>query len=252
MKRTALSLCCVFVLAVTAIAQKLPNKQEKSVWAPADIKIDGITTEWQNQFQAYNKATDLFYTVSNDDKNLYLIVQATIHDVIDKLLRGGITFAVSSDKSDKNSISITYPFLEGHDVYAVAGGYTVKYVDYKDSKKAEANATDVKAVNDIISTTVKLMKVTGVESFTEPNISVYNETGIKVAAHFDSKLAYTYELAIPLSYLKLTDKGVFNYHIKVNELPEPTSAVAYPPPVPATAMGTTDFWGQYTLAKKLK
>jgi len=57
-------------------AQTLPKVQEASLRAPDNIKIDGKPTEWNNQFQAYNTATDLFYTIANDDQNLYLVIQA--------------------------------------------------------------------------------------------------------------------------------------------------------------------------------
>ncbi|HCN82336.1 MAG TPA: hypothetical protein DIT07_01770, partial [Sphingobacteriaceae bacterium] len=67
----------LIIIPVTTSAQKLPNIQEASLRAPAGIKVDGKATEWNNQFQAYNKATEIFYTISNDDDKLYLAVQAT-------------------------------------------------------------------------------------------------------------------------------------------------------------------------------
>src|SRR5476649_2012908 len=95
---------------LNAVAQKLPNVQTASVRAPANIKIDGKTTEWNNTFQAYNHATDIFYTVSNDDAKLYLTIQASDKLVINKIMSGGITFTIqkSGKKTDKDGISITY------------------------------------------------------------------------------------------------------------------------------------------------
>lgn len=40
-------------------AQKLPNLQQSSMRAPANIKIDGKPIEW-GQYQAYNRATEIF------------------------------------------------------------------------------------------------------------------------------------------------------------------------------------------------
>jgi len=62
-------LVCTLGMAIAIQAQKLPNKQEAGVWVPFAIKIDGISNEWGDTFQAYNKAVDIFYTISNDDKN---------------------------------------------------------------------------------------------------------------------------------------------------------------------------------------
>lgn len=101
----------LLIISIIANAQKLPNVQQVSLRAPANIKIDGNTTEWGNQFQAYNKATDINYTLSNDDKNIYLAVQATIPDVIKRILNGGITLSVNQagKKDDKGAPSISYP-----------------------------------------------------------------------------------------------------------------------------------------------
>jgi len=82
-----------FLLSVSfAYAQKLPSVQPNSLRAPANVKIDGIPTGWGETLQAYNKSTELHYTIANDDENLYLTVQATNPRVIQKLLMTGLTF----------------------------------------------------------------------------------------------------------------------------------------------------------------
>jgi hypothetical protein len=68
-------LTTAFVLS--AQAQKLPNIQETSVWAPANVKMDARLTDWGNNLQAYNKTVDLGYTIANDDKNLSLVIKAS-------------------------------------------------------------------------------------------------------------------------------------------------------------------------------
>src|ERR1700742_4496861 len=98
-------------ICLSASAQKLPTTQKASLRAPSNTKIDGKATEWDNKFQAYNNATNVFYTLSNDDNNLYLTVQADEQSVINKILRGGITLTIqkSGKKTDKDGMSITYP-----------------------------------------------------------------------------------------------------------------------------------------------
>ena len=80
----------VSLICTSAQAQKLPNVQKDGVRAPANIRIDGKTTEWDNKFEAYNKATDVFYTISNDDNYLYVTVQATQAAIIRKIIGGGV------------------------------------------------------------------------------------------------------------------------------------------------------------------
>ncbi|MBC7401019.1 MAG: hypothetical protein H7289_13850, partial [Mucilaginibacter sp.] len=59
-------------LSVIANAQKLPKVQTASIAAPTNIKIDGKATEWGNKFQAFNRTTEVYYTLSNSATKLYL------------------------------------------------------------------------------------------------------------------------------------------------------------------------------------
>jgi hypothetical protein len=82
-------------------AQKLNNVQEGAVVAPLTVKIDGKFAEWENTFAAFNKTTKLFYTLSNDDKNVYLFVKST--DAINntKIMGGGVTLTINTADKKK-------------------------------------------------------------------------------------------------------------------------------------------------------
>lgn len=79
------------IMIVAANAQKLPDIQKSGLRAPANLRIDGKATEWNNKFQAFNKNIDVFYTISNDDDNLYLAIQAIDIKTIYKIFNGGIS-----------------------------------------------------------------------------------------------------------------------------------------------------------------
>lgn len=239
------------------IAQKLPSFQKVSMRAPANIKTDGQTTEWNNKLQAYNSATDIAYTLANDDDKLYLTVQAKYHDVIDKIIRGGLTLTINHtvQKHDDKHISVTYPVLRDGDMSLLSNMFAKKSIEYSDAK---GTAIKVDDINELLQSKDKLINVSGIETITDPLISIYNTEGIKVASKFDDNLAFTIELAIPIKYLNLpnNDMDGFSYQIKVNAPAEthisvPSGTRPPPaPPIPVTATAPTDFWGEYTLAKK--
>lgn len=232
-----------------AYAQKLPGVQQGGVLAPANIKIDGKVTEWGDKFQAYNKNIEAFYTLSNNNENLYLTVKATTHDIAGKILRGGLTLIINhmAKKNDPGAVSLTYPVLRGGDMAAVTNMYARKSFKQEDGEEASA-----KQLNDMFEAKSKTIEVTGIKTITDKEISVYNEEGIKAAALFDDRNSYTCEIAIPLKYLNLPNGESFSYHIKINEEPITSKAGNGPPPPPVSisALGTTDFWGEYTLVKK--
>ena len=239
------------LLSLNVCGQKLPKIQQGSVRAPNDIKIDGTATEWNDQFKAYNPATDIYYTLSNDDDMLYLAVKADRHEIADKILRGGITLTInhSVQKKDPEAVSITYPVLRDDDMSAVANMFARKSFDQGDGV-----VTTTKNLNQVMEAKSKVINIEGIKTITGHSISVYPPPGIPAVGLFDTQNNYTYELAIALKYLDLPDNGAsaFSYHIKVNDLPEqhmnPGSRPS--PPVIITQLGTTDFWGEYTLAKR--
>ncbi len=193
----------------TVDAQKLLTVQTIGVKAPENIKIDGKPTEWP-RFEAYNNANEFFYTISNDNNNLYLVVQATYHAIISKIVDGGITLTIkNSDKTSKTvPFTITYPYM----LNPPSVSYTLRTNNtFSDEELA--------ALNTKISGPIKEIPLTGAKSIKEDSISIYNDLGIKANGLVDHQKAYTIELAIPLKYIEQIDaNGKFSYRLQVNGL----------------------------------
>jgi len=192
---------------LNAVAQKLPNKQEVSFKAPANVKIDGKTTEWVD-FKAYNTATGLYYTLANDEQNLYLVLKAGDGRVMDKLFGGGISlFFKNANNSDKNSRG-EFSYLAFTKANRIAIAELMK----------DTVNRDFRAINNAMATALKTISVKKLDGVGEEVISVYNEYDIKAASYLVNKNMYTCEIAIPLKNLKsFTDsKGVINYTLQAN------------------------------------
>lgn len=206
-----ITLVLCFVLA-NAAAQKLPNVQKTSLRAPAGIKIDGVPTEWNNTFQANNHSTNVFYTIANDENNLYLVIQSITVHTVEKILSGGITLTLNAGNKDKSlPVAITYPLLPPKDRSAIVSKVR------SETTNMEVELPDM---NKQLTNNSKEIKIKGIEAIPDTLISVYNENGIKAAALLNNHKAYTYELALPLKYLQqltgITNK--LNYNIKLNGL----------------------------------
>lgn len=198
----------------------LKDVQVTSVWAPADVKVDGRINEWEDHFQAYNKSTRLFYTVSNNDKYLFLAITSTDASNNNKIVAGGITLTVNTagKKKDKNAYSLTFPIVargargqRGQRGGGARGGRP---------QGAEMDTAAVSASRKQLITSSKEIKVIGFKDMTDSLISIYNEYGIKTAIGYDSLGNYSYELAIPLKLIELSIDQVqeIAYNIKVNGL----------------------------------
>ena len=253
------------ICPILASAQKLPSVQKESLRAPANIKIDGKTTEWNDKFQAYNNGPELYYTISNDDDNLYLAIKATNKLVVRKIIAGSITLSISPAQDKNKKMAITYPVFYRNNW---------PNIDLKDmpqvTKTSVADSVDVTIFIDKInkgfadkSKEIALEGVAGLDK----SVSIYNENQIKASGRFDDFAAFTYELAFPLKYLGLSakDANSFDYNIKLNgsDKPEGATLVIHPgggyelnAPKPIAMADVrymqtpTDLSGTYTLAKK--
>jgi len=258
-------------------AQKLPNLQAVGVRLPANVKIDGKATEWDYTFQAHNNATNLSYTIANDDETLYLVLQATDTYVINTIVGYGFTFDIykSGKKNDKDKISIQYPVYNSKN--AIHNLLTAK-------KSNAIPDTSINIANAYMNTYNKALQklntivVKGIDGL--DTLSIYNDVGIKASGQFDNKKIYTLEMSVPLKLLKLSANNAqqFSYHMIINGYQPPEHVnIGAPPggmnmaanmnvqPISNAEMeqaiaelnsrltqrdAHTDCWGEYTLAKK--
>lgn len=242
--------------------------------APSNIKIDGKATEWDNKFQAHNDATGVSYTMANDDENLYLVIQTLDYNIVDKIVAMGATLTIQKmgKSNPTGAVSITYPTST-----------TLSFSNSRDRiarKDTSAKTTDslMRDYNARLGRQCKQIGVHGIKDM-DTLISAYNEDGIKVACLFSNKQSFTLELSVSLKQLGLTaaDGAKFAYHLKLNgkkllamkmDINNVRMGDTGLPPGPeidkaelqasmdhlmssiAQRDGPTDFWAEYTLAKK--
>nr|WP_294792428.1 hypothetical protein [uncultured Mucilaginibacter sp.] len=191
-------------------AQKLANKQENSLFLPLPPKIDGKITEFK-QFQAYNSATEIFYTLANNSNGFYLAIKAERPLIIQKILSNGITVSAQNNKRDFGKVSITYPIVNYNQARALV---------------AEVNKTTPPVADSILNifnrriiNAAKIIGVSGLSHIQDSVISVYNEYDINACMRFDDKKCLVYELLLPIKYLMNGANGSANkliYTITLN------------------------------------
>lgn len=261
------------LFAANAFAQKLPDIQAISLNAPAGIRIDGRPTEWNDTYAAENKRIEAFYTLANDNNNLYLILKPANSAVAGKILAGGITFTINTagKKREKDAFSVTYPVItRSRNLNARSGGgqrsgggFSGGRNQQTQQQRDSASLVQRKAA----LATAREIKVSGFKEITDSLVSIYNEYGLKTAANFDSKGDLIYELAIPLQLLGLTagDGKELMYQIRLNGLNmESYGGISMGSGGGGRAMSMrtngsgqnfqdmmspTDFWGKYILYK---
>jgi len=288
--KKGLLLILTIIGPLTASAQKQPQVQEVSVRAPDNVKIDGKINEWPNPFlnthstdtylNAYNSSSRIYYTMANDDNNLYLTIRGLGNGVAKKSLAGGMTLTIShaTEKRTRakaaDNVAITFPVPQDGKTTAGIMSTINQLFALLDDSVANRKQIDsiVTIANKRVNNAMKEIRVIGVKEVPDSVISVYNTAGFKAAAQF-TKVQLVIELAIPLKYLGLSvdNPAPFSYNIKLSAIPDPNQggSASFPPPVVMQdsnisapmpmvapnlnyeyASNPTDFWGVYTLAKK--
>jgi hypothetical protein len=217
MKKLILINILSFAAGLGAFAQShLKTVQVTSVWAPAAVKIDGRVNEWEDNFQAYNKSTKLFYTLSNNEKYLYLAITSTDPQNNIKIAAGGITLTINTagKKKDKGAFIITYPVIANTGRGQRGGRFGGRQQSGGDDTAAIA------AAHRQFVASSKEIKVFGFKDVDDTLISIYNEYGLKTAIGYDSLGNYNYELAVPLKLLGIAagSTAEIAYNVKVNGL----------------------------------
>lgn len=279
MKKSILfSLLLGVCISQTFAQDKLKTVQINSVLAVPNVKIDGNLTEWQGNFQAYNKAVKLYYTLANDDKYLYLIAKSGDATNSAKIAAGGITLNINTadKKSDKDAFSITYPVVNraGRGGGSRRGGFGGIGGNRNNTNLSDSaiKAMTEEAHKQFIAA-AKEIKVLGFKEITDTLISIYNEYSIKALVGYDEQGMMTCEMAVPLKALGLStaDPKEFAYQIMLSGIPAPAGGfggrgggggrggrgggnrggggrgtnIDY-----QDLIAPTDFWAKYTLAKK--
>ncbi len=252
-------------------AQKLPDVQQASLYAPAAVKTDGKLDEWDGQLQAYNKGTEIYYTIANNKDYLYLTVQATDVQIIKKIIVGGLAFTINTggNRKAQSAAVITFPaYLKGENYPFI----TLEIAP--EIKKDNLNYTTrwdslINTSNSKLKSGYKFIGISGLKDVTDEMIPVYNNEGISAAAMLNDKLYYNFELAIPLKLLPTSATlKTLNYNIKLNghafggsDLKDTGRFVMWvgadghnyrmedSSPRSWSLASATDFWGEYTLAK---
>jgi hypothetical protein len=229
-KHIPLAILFTFCFAKTFAQSKLKDVQPNSLWASANIKIDGNLSEWKNDFQAYNTNTKLYYILSNDDKYLYLVVQSTDATNNAKIAAGGITLTINTadKKKDKDAFAVTYPLINRANrgqrgQRGPGGGFGGRRNGGAPLSDSAATAAANEAHKQFIESS-KEIKVFGFKDITDTVISIYNEYSIKAAIGYNDRGNFTYELALPLKALGLSADSPkeFAYNVKLNGLQIPS------------------------------
>ena len=204
-------LLLLYVLLANSVPAFSQRKAETIItkWAEKPVQIDGSLNDWTDSLTLYNDATRLFYSIANDEENLYLAIRSSSRENLSKILVGGISFSANIEKKKKDSPKVTFPVLD-----RTAGR----------NRNVKNKQADMQEMQKQTLSKIKEIQVEGFKEIIDGGISLYNTYGIKAAVAFDVNNNLIQEIAIPLSLLdlKANKPDLVTYNIKINGLQRPS------------------------------
>ncbi|MES2374906.1 MAG: hypothetical protein V4557_20175 [Bacteroidota bacterium] len=116
--RSKFSCISVVILAAMVIVScsSSKNSQQYGIaqsahWQKDSLVIDGSDSGWTKPLTYHDEKQGLFYSVSNDDRNLYITVSTKNDATILRILRGGMTLYINSHgtKDEYGAAGISFP-----------------------------------------------------------------------------------------------------------------------------------------------
>jgi hypothetical protein len=177
-------------------------------WALNPVVADGVLSDWPDSLSMFNEATNLYYGLANDDKNVYLAIRSASKQDLTKILAGGISFSANIDGKKKDPPTVIFPILD-----RTPG-----------KNRNTREQPEVEEMQKQVLSRIKDIKVAGFKEIIDGGISLQNTYGIRAAASFDKNNNLVQEIIIPLSLLNLStiNGDEVTYSIRVNGLQGPS------------------------------
>ena len=197
------------VIALVSLVNLASFSQKKADlittrWAFNPVAADGVLNDWPDSLTMFNKETNLYYGLANDDKNVYLAIRSASKQDLTKILAGGISFSANIEGKKKDAPTVIFPVLD-----RTPG-----------KSRNTREELEVEERQEQILSRIKDIKVAGFKEIIDGGISLQNTYGIRAAASFDKNNNLVQEIIIPLSLLNLStpNGGEVTYSIRVNGL----------------------------------
>ncbi|OIQ97456.1 hypothetical protein GALL_204660 [mine drainage metagenome] len=200
-----------FFLVIIVFVSCTHNLAPQGQYQSSAIVADGNASEWEMPLRFANKYYTISYNITNDKKNIYIVVVSKDDEMEKRILRSGITIYFDPKGENNRKISLTYPERK-------AG---VLNINPRNGRPIINDTSNTKHAMVLKSDTYD---VKGFYELQDGRFSVKDKRSkIQVGLKTDVDSGLVYEAVIPINYVLengLTDKALkknFSIGIVVHE-----------------------------------
>jgi hypothetical protein len=181
----------VIVISISCSSSKTasnPAIAESAHWQKDSLVIDGSDSGWTKPLAYHDEKQELSYSVSNDDRNLYITASTQNDATIIRILRGGMTLYINSHgtKDEYGAAGISFP----------TGNSVLK------NDNLLNNRPGLEQDKNIALRGVEDYSLFGFRTIRAPETFAYgqpNAEGVELAISMSSSKELIYEAKIPLN-----------------------------------------------------
>jgi hypothetical protein len=107
----AISLATIALLAGCGSSRQSTTDPGPSTYQSRPITVDGNDKDWAKPLPYSISSEKIGYSVTNDDQNLYILLETKNPQQMQKIIQGGMTVWINTkaDKSEAGAVGIGYP-----------------------------------------------------------------------------------------------------------------------------------------------
>jgi hypothetical protein len=172
-------------------SEESAKSQPKAIWQSRPLTIDGNDQDWVKPLPYVVREEDVSYSISNDNRNLYILLATSSRQEQQKIIQGGMSVWVNTkgDKSNGDAVGIGYPLDERNDA------------DRKLMEEAQPQRYQNKTITLADKRTYALYGFSKDSTIRNYTYGDSNSVGVVMRLDYNNKGDLIYEASIPLQAL---------------------------------------------------
>ncbi|MBS1646756.1 MAG: hypothetical protein JST67_05405 [Bacteroidetes bacterium] len=178
-----------FLASLLFVFACAPKALYRAGWQKTPVTADGNASEWAVPLRFYDSDTKLNYTLSNDNKNIYLCVRVVDELSQEKIMHSGLNIWIDTLAKKTRRSGILFPVPDKANEEATQN--TVHPNKKNSSYNDEVKEKFLNQVNQ--------MQLIGFKKNIPDYLAADNEYGLRVSINWDKNNIMIYEAVIPFN-----------------------------------------------------
>jgi hypothetical protein len=190
MKKVINTKCLIINLLLAILSACGTSKNITSNWQEKPLIATGVEKDWGEALM-FDDKSKFWYRVSNDDRNLYIMLKMDDESLKRKVLMNGLKVFIDTTNHKKEKFGVHFPIKRNFNMEAREG---------LRERRSNPEGKNIDRMKEILLEELQTIELIGFNS-RESDMLMIGESKIKPVITFDQYNQIIYQLALPLGYV---------------------------------------------------